>query len=61
MGKKLALVLLAAFVPALAQNASVAGTVRDPQQGVVPNATVTLKNAETGVSSITKTDAAGNY
>src|SRR2546422_6576258 len=48
-------------LPLAAQNAAVVGTVKDPQQAAIPDASVTLTNLDTGVSVNTKTDAAGNY
>ncbi len=60
-------VLLAALsalaVPAAAQfeTASLLGSVRDKSGAVVPGATVTLLNVETGLSQQQVSDAAGNY
>src|ERR1039457_4169328 len=42
-------------------SSGIQGTVQDPTGGVVANATVSLLNTETQVSSQTKTDADGNY
>ena len=42
-------------------SSGIQGTVQDPTGGVVANATVSLLNTETQVSSQTKTDDAGNY
>ena len=53
--------LLLGSFPLAAQNGSLLGTVKDAQEGVVHNATVTLTNQETGVSQSTKTDSSGNY
>src|SRR5204862_2929989 len=36
-------------IPAMAQNASLVGTVRDAQQAGMPGGTVTLKNVDTGI------------
>jgi Carboxypeptidase regulatory-like domain/TonB dependent receptor len=55
------LCLIPLAMPVAAQNASLVGTVRDPQQSVIPNTNVTLTNLETGVSLSTKTDVLGNY
>src|SRR5690348_10042654 len=41
--------------------ASIAGTVTDPTQAVIPNATVTATNTSTGVVNTTKTDSSGHY
>ncbi|HET9314874.1 MAG TPA: carboxypeptidase regulatory-like domain-containing protein, partial [Vicinamibacteria bacterium] len=60
-------VLLAALsavaVPAAAQfeTASLLGSVRDKSGAVVPGATVTLLNVETGLSQQQVSDGAGNY
>lgn len=58
---QLFLFLLVYAAPAIAQNASLVGTVKDPQDASIANATVTLTNSDTGVSQITKTDAAGYF
>src|SRR5207302_1802217 len=42
--------LIGLALPLAAQNAAVLGTVKDPQQAAVPDATVTLTNRDTGVS-----------
>ena len=58
------LLLALLTIAATAQNitGSIAGTVKDPSGAVVPNATVTVTNTDTGVTVRTlKTDAAGNY
>src|SRR6516165_5952202 len=52
--------ILAAF-PLAAQNASLVGTVKDQQGGSIPNVTVTLTGAATGVVQTTVTDVAGDY
>jgi Carboxypeptidase regulatory-like domain/TonB-dependent Receptor Plug Domain len=61
----LALVLACLLVPriALAQfdAATVLGAVADATGARVPGATVTLKNADTGIVSTTITDSEGNY
>lgn len=54
--------LISLAYPALAQfNGSVRGVVTDPSDAPVPNAAVTIKNVDTGVSSSTKSDNSGNY
>ena len=61
---KVCLFLAVLTVAAAAQNitGSIAGTVKDPSGAVLPKATVTLTNTDTGVVVRTiKTDAAGNY
>ena len=54
-------ILTSAAVPAMAQSASVNGTIKDPDQSVVSNAAVTLSNAATGQSLQGMTDATGRY
>jgi hypothetical protein len=46
---------------AAAQNAQIAGTVKDETGGVLPGVTITARNVETGLSRSASTDAAGNY
>ncbi|HEX6896103.1 MAG TPA: carboxypeptidase regulatory-like domain-containing protein [Bryobacteraceae bacterium] len=41
--------------------ASITGTVTDPTNAVVPNATVTVRNQATGEERTTQTDSAGTY
>jgi hypothetical protein len=55
--------LLAAALPARAQfeTANVLGSVKDKTGAVVPGATVTLLNRETGLAQSKLTDAQGNY
>ncbi len=40
---------------------SISGVVTDEKQGVIPNATVTVRNTETNLSRTTQTDSDGNY
>jgi hypothetical protein len=49
--------------PAWAQGtgATLQGTVRDAQGGILPGASVTIKNAETGVSRTISVDVNGFY
>ena len=58
-----ALALLLAPRAAMAQfdAATVLGTVVDATGAVIPGATVTLKNAETGIIATAVTDSAGNF
>src|SRR3954447_20952237 len=44
-----------------AQNASLTGTIRDQQSGVIPKAGVTLTSADTGVSQAINGDDSGNF
>jgi hypothetical protein len=57
--------LLAAFVvlggTASAQNAQVAGTLKDESGGVLPGASVTAKNQETGLTRVAMTEGTGDY
>jgi len=48
-------------VQAQFDTATVLGTVRDSSSAVVPGASVTLSNVDTGISRTTPTDAAGNF
>ncbi len=61
----LALTVPFLLVPRLASAqfdaATVLGTVADATGGVVPGATVTLKNAETGITAMTVSDGEGRY
>ncbi len=61
---KLRLVLplfLMACASALAQTATILGTVADPTGSIVPAANVTITNTATGVKRIIQTNSAGNY
>jgi hypothetical protein len=44
-----------------AQNASITGTVTDPQNAVIAAAAVTLSSLQTQVAQLTRTDENGNY
>jgi hypothetical protein len=63
--RRLGLVLLVLFSPALALaqqgSATLQGIVIDESQGVLPGATITVQNEETGVTRSTVTDPAGQY
>src|SRR5258707_8209342 len=54
---------LVCCIPAFGQvvKGSISGTVTDPQNAVVPGATVTATNTETGVAYTTTTDSAGIF
>jgi hypothetical protein len=56
-----ALFVLLFTVPLAAQNASLAGAVTDQQGGAIPNASVTLTSADTGVSQAINADGSGNF
>jgi hypothetical protein len=55
--------LLVAALPASAQfdTATVVGTVKDNSGGVIPGATVTLTNKDTGVTTVRVTEANGSF
>ena len=55
------LCVIFAALPLAAQNASLAGTVKDQQGGVIPNAAITLTSPDTGVSQPSRTDSSGNF
>ena len=61
----LCVIVTAAMLPATAfaqfDAATVLGTVRDSSGAVVPGATVTLKNAATGIAATSVTDEKGSY
>ena len=59
---------LAAFVfslalapSAMAQNAQITGLVKDSSGGIIPGATVTARNVETGLTRVAVTDGAGEF
>jgi len=49
------------FGQADANKGQIGGTVYDPNQAVVPNADVTIRNADTGLERTLKTNASGQY
>jgi len=55
------MIVTATTILAQFDTAVVLGTVRDPNNAVVPKATVTLKNLATGVAVNAETDDDGNY
>ncbi|MDQ3711745.1 MAG: TonB-dependent receptor [Acidobacteriota bacterium] len=69
MNKKFQFLILAALLIlsnigngfAQTTTASISGTVLDAQQAVVPNATVTVRNVETGLNRTNQTDSEGRY
>ncbi len=64
-GSRLALLLAALCVmfavPALAQEATIVGTVTDPTGASVPNASITITNTDTGVARSQPTNSDGGY
>src|SRR5580704_8095428 len=48
-------------VPALAQEATIVGTVTDPSGASVPNASITITNTDTGVARSQPTNSDGQY
>jgi Carboxypeptidase regulatory-like domain len=57
----LTLACAAIAATASAQNAQVTGVVKDSSGGVIPGATVTARNVETGLSRVAVSDAQGEY
>ena len=59
----LAVTIVLAVSPIFPQatTANVVGTVTDPSGGLVPAATVTIRNRQTGQTRTTQTDAQGTY
>jgi hypothetical protein len=57
----LALLCTAVATTAYAQNAQIAGTVKDSSGGVIPGATITARNVDTGFTRTAVTDAQGEY
>jgi Carboxypeptidase regulatory-like domain/TonB dependent receptor len=55
------LILVGAAVAWASITGSIAGIVTDPSGAVVPNATVTATNTDTGVKSVVQTDGKGFY
>jgi hypothetical protein len=64
-GSRLAILLAAFFVifaaPALAQEATIVGTVTDPSGAAVPNAAITVTNVETGLVRNLTSSADGQF
>ena len=46
---------------ALAQNAQITGVVKDSSGAIIPGATVTARNIDTGLTRIAVTDGSGEY
>jgi outer membrane receptor protein involved in Fe transport len=57
----LVVVCLLSSLPACAQNASISGLLKDPSGAVVPNATVKILGADTGVLRTTTSNGSGYY
>src|SRR6266567_2108267 len=64
-GSRLAVLLAAFFVifaaQALAQEATIVGTVTDPSGAAVPNVTITVTNVDTGIERTLTTSSEGQY
>ncbi|MGA1985660.1 MAG: carboxypeptidase regulatory-like domain-containing protein [Candidatus Sulfotelmatobacter sp.] len=64
-GSRLAILFAFLFVgfaiPALAQEATIVGTVTDPTGAAVPNATITITDTDTGVARSLPTNSDGQY
>src|SRR5689334_8152126 len=52
---------LALTTGAYAQNAQITGLVKDASGAIIPGATVTVRNVDTGFSRAAVTDAGGEY
>jgi hypothetical protein len=61
LGVSLIVMLLAGMAIAQSGTSSVRGTVVDPQSSVIPNATVTITNTETGAVRTQKSGPSGNF
>jgi outer membrane receptor protein involved in Fe transport len=61
VGVVAAVVWTLAATAAFAQNAQVTGTVRDASGAIIPGATVTARNTETGFTRTAVTDGQGEY
>jgi len=46
---------------ALAQNAQITGSVKDSSGAIIPGATVTARNVDTGLTRVAVTDGTGEY
>ncbi len=55
------IVLLGCADSALAQNARITGTLKDQSGAVLPGATVTARNQETGLTRTAVTNQVGEY
>src|SRR3989338_7855277 len=55
------LFLLSPMIVAQVITATISGTVKDSTGAVVPNATVTVRNVETGITRTVTSDEAGRY
>ena len=53
--------LVAGVATAQESRGRVQGTVADPSQAALPEATVTLRNVNTGVDTVRQADAAGHF
>jgi len=53
--------ILAWSITASAQNAQITGSVKDSSGGVIPGATITARNAETGLTRVAVTDNSGDF
>lgn len=57
----LLLALLAPAAPAQTFRGTILGSVTDPVGGIIPGASVRVRNVETGIERVTTTDEEGNY
>src|SRR5207302_5480467 len=61
IGAVVALVLTALAPSAYAQNAQIAGVVKDSSGAVIPGVTITARNVDTGLTRVAVTEATGDY
>src|SRR5262245_13651235 len=59
----IAALILGSFSNIFAQTstASISGVVTDEQQGLIPNATITVRNVDTNFTRAVQTDSEGRY
>jgi carboxypeptidase family protein len=55
------IIAVGASSTAYAQNAQITGTVKDSSGAIIPGATITARNVETGLTRVAVTDGAGEY
>ena len=61
IGFSMAVLISVGTVCAQVERGTIAGTVRDPSEAVVPDVTITVKNVATGVEFKTASDQGGEY
>ena len=60
-GVAVAMFCLTTAPSVFAQNAQITGTVKDSSGGIIPGATITARNVETGLARVGVTDGAGEF